>query len=299
MRNYRIYLCFILVFLLSLFISLPVAFSWGFRPHKKINHEAVYALPAPLYAFYKQNIGYITDHAPDPDKHRYTDSLEAPRHFIDVDHYGLQAFMQMPKYWKAAIEKYPKDTLQKYGTVPWEVLFWLNRLTEDFKNKNLDGILKASAYIGHYIADAHVPLHTVSNYNGQNTEQEGIHALWETAIPDMYSDRYVFSRVKSTYIKDPEAKIFDIIKNSYVQAALVFEAEKRISKDFTDETKYIPHKEASDKKEYSKEYIVAYNKALNGMVEKQMQSSVMDVAAYWYTAWVNAGQPDITGLEMK
>jgi len=294
----RKYLCFVLTFFFSLFISIPIAYSWGFHPHKKINHEAVYTLPAPLYAFYKQNIDYITEHAPDPDKHRYTDSMEAPRHYINVDHYGLDAFMQMPKYWKAAIEKYPKDTLQKYGTLPWEVLYWLNKLTEAFKAKDGNAIVKASAYIGHYIADAHVPLHTVSNYNGQNTEQEGIHALWETAIPGAYSDKYIFPHTKAMYIKDPEARIFEIIKTSYLQTPLVLEAEKQVSKDFTEDKKYVPTK-STDKKEYSKEYIAAYNKALNGMVEKQMQSSVADVAAYWYTAWVNAGQPDVSKIVVK
>ena len=35
------------------------------------------------------------------------------------------------------------------------------------------------ADLGHYLADAHVPLHT-GNYSSQRTNQTGIHALWET-----------------------------------------------------------------------------------------------------------------------
>ena len=39
-----------------------------------------------------------------------------------------------------------------------------------------------SAIIGHYVADAHVPLHAVLNYNGQLTGQTGIHNRWEDEL---------------------------------------------------------------------------------------------------------------------
>jgi hypothetical protein len=47
--------------------------------------------------------------------------------------------------------------------VPWWVQTMLGRLTNAFKEKNQARILKLSAEIGHYIADAHVPLHASSN----------------------------------------------------------------------------------------------------------------------------------------
>ncbi len=298
MRHCWKYLALFSISLLLFFISIPPAFSWGFHAHKKINHEAVYALPVALGAFYKKNIDYISTHAVDPDNHKYSDSLEAQRHFIDIDHYGPKAFDELPKYWKAAEDKYGKDTLQKYGTLPYEVLYWENKLTDAFKNKDGKEILRASAYIGHYIADAHVPLHTVANYDGQKTEQEGIHALWETAIPEAFSDKYVLRGQKATYIKDPETKIWEIIKQSYLLAPTVLSAEKQISKSFTDAQEYKQAKTPKGKRQFTDAYISAYNKALNGMVEKQMQNAVLDVAAFWYTAWVNAGQPDLSKVKM-
>jgi hypothetical protein len=45
--------------------------------------------------------------------------------------------------------------------------------------------------LGHYIGDAHVPLHTTSNYNGQKTNQHGIHGLWESRIPEQLFDERV------------------------------------------------------------------------------------------------------------
>ena len=50
-------------------------------------------------------------------------------------------------------------------------------------------------------------------------------------------------------------------------------------------------------KQYSSEFTIAYNKMLNGMVERRMRLAIASVANFWYTAWVNAGQPDLKNLK--
>ena len=57
--------------------------SWGFFAHRKINRHAVFSLPTEMMHFYKSNIDFVTTHAVDPDKRRYVDPLEGPRHFLD------------------------------------------------------------------------------------------------------------------------------------------------------------------------------------------------------------------------
>ncbi len=273
------------------------AFSLGFYAHKKINRMAVYGVPAPLAGFYKRNIEYITIHAVDPDKKKFIDSAEGPHHFINIDHYGSHPFDVLPKYWKDAAKRYSEDTLNKYGTLPWEVIYWENKLTDAFKKKDLNTILRASANIGHYVADAHVPLHTVANYNGQLTGQEGIHALWESAISEAFGDTYQHINGGAVYLKDPAATIWNILKQTYSLVPIVLIKEKEVSTHFTKSEKYLPSK--NNKIRYTPAYIAAYNRALNGMVEKQLRSSAVDVSNFWYTAWVNAGQPDVSKLRDK
>ena len=280
-----------------LFLS-PNAFSWGFYAHKKINRMAVYGVPAPLASFYKKNIEYITEHAVDPDKKKFVDSAEGPHHFINLDHYGANPFAVLPMYWNDAAKKYTEDTLNKYGTLPWEVIYWENKLTDAFKKKDLPTILRASANIGHYVADAHVPLHTVTNYNGQKTGQTGIHGLWETAIPEAFGNTYPHINGGAVYLKDPAATIWNILKQTYPLAVTVLADERDVSTRFSKSRKYVNHKNVG-KVEYTPAYIAAYNKALNGMIEKQLRSSAVDVASFWYTAWVNAGQPDLSKLRDK
>ena len=83
------YITLVVVFLIGAYcIYQPSIYSWGFFGHKKINRMAVFTLPPEMIKFYKKNIEYITEHAVDPDKRRYAVEGEAPRHYIDIDHYA-------------------------------------------------------------------------------------------------------------------------------------------------------------------------------------------------------------------
>ena len=64
-----------------------------------------------MSTFYKANIEFITEHAVSADKRRYVDSTEAPRHFLDADHYGKKPFSKIPQHWEDAVHKYTADTL--------------------------------------------------------------------------------------------------------------------------------------------------------------------------------------------
>jgi hypothetical protein len=154
-----------------------------------------------MMVLYKPNINFLTEHSVDPDKRRYAVKDEAPRHYIDIDHYGPYPYAELPHKWSDAVAKFSEDTLKAYGIVPWHVQTMLNRLTAAFKEKNFSRILKNSAEIGHYIADAHVPLHASSNHNGQLTNQKGIHAFWESRVPELLAEKeFDFFIGKATYI---------------------------------------------------------------------------------------------------
>jgi hypothetical protein len=276
--------------------SEPV-YSWGFFAHKKINRMAVFTLPEEMIGFYKTHIEYITEHAVDPDRRRYANADEAPRHYIDLDNYVIDS---LPKSWKKAVEKYTEDTLKAHGIVPWHIAVMVYRLTDAFKNENMDLILHYSADLGHYIADAHVPLHTAKNYNGQFTNQKGIHGFWESRIPELKSDGYDYWLGKAKYIEKPLDKAWAVIKESHagVDSVLKFEAE--LNSKYSPDKKYSFENRGSKLiKVYSAEYTNDYDKMLNGMVERRMRSAIITVGSLWYTAWVNAGKPDLNRFNNK
>lgn len=249
-----------------------------------------------MLLFYKPNIDFISEHATDPDKRRYAVLPEGARHYIDIDHYGEYPYSQLPHKWKDAVDKFGEDTLTTYGIVPWHIQVMLARLTNAFKEKNYSSILKNSAELGHYIADAHVPLHVCENHNGQFTDQKGIHAFWESRVPELLAEKqYDFFIGSAEYIKDPGKFIWERILESGRAADSVLKFEKKLSRQFKGDKKYAFEKRNNIFiKQYSSDYTIAYDKMLNGMVERRMRQSIFAIASFWYTAWVNAGQPDLS-----
>ena len=184
-------------------------FGWGFFGHRKINYYAIFSLPPAMIVFYKPHADYLTEHAVDPDKRRYAVAEEGPRHYLDMDHYGLFPFDSLPRRWEDAVIRFGEDSLVQHGIVPWWIMTMKRRLTAAFAEKNSGRILKISAEIGHYIADAHVPLHTSSNHNGQLTGQQGIHGFWESRIPELLADKeWNLYAGKCMYLHNPQQFIW-------------------------------------------------------------------------------------------
>jgi hypothetical protein len=274
--------------------------SWGFFGHIRINKMAVFTLPPQMIGFYKRYIDYISEHAVDPDKRRYASAGEAPRHYIDIDHYGndsIDPFEAVPRRWNDAVEKYTEDTLQAYGIVPWHISRMVYNLTDAFKEKNTERILYLSADLGHYIADSHVPLHTTENYNGQQTGQRGIHGFWESRIPELTADEYDYFVGRAVFVKSPLDLAWETVIASHSAVDSVLSFERDLNSAYPTDQKYVyENRGASVMKQYSTNYAMEYNQMLDGMVERRMRKAVISVGSLWYTAWVNAGEPDLDAL---
>jgi hypothetical protein len=281
-------------------INLP-AFCWGFYAHQKINYYAVFLLPPQMITLFKPNISFLSDHAVDPDKRRYAVPDEGPRHYIDIDHFGKYPYDSLPRKWKEAVTKYGEDSLNAFGIVPWHIQTMLARLTAAFKENNFSKIMKTSAEIGHYISDAHVPLHVNSNHNGQYTNQKGIHGFWESRVPELLAEKeFDFFIGKAEFIKNPGELIWKRILESAKAADSVLNFERELTKQFGNDKKYaFEERNGRTIRQYSAAFTIAFNKKLNGMIERRMRQSIFTIASFWYTAWVNAGQPDLKSLVNK
>ncbi|HRG51713.1 MAG TPA: zinc dependent phospholipase C family protein [Bacteroidia bacterium] len=277
--------------------------SWGTFGHEHINRAAVLALPDSMRSFFFNHIDYITQESTVPDLRKYTmlDKTETPRHYIDLEKFG--PIDSVPKSYAEATLKYKPEFLNEFGILPWYIQDMMEKLTKAFKGKRKTEILFLAADLAHYIGDAHMPLHTSINHDGQLTDQRGIHALWESRLPEMFGSYYDYHVKSAIYIKDIQKHTWDLVLNSFKLADTVLLTDRNLRATMAKEKIFKLDEKGAIKKNkfnqniFTDDYSEQYHEALNGMIEKQMRAAIICTSSYWYTAWVNAGKPDLGDLD--
>ena len=294
-----------LLLLLLSFGSVGPAHAWGFYGHRLLNRLAVYTLPPEMLPFFKANIDYLTNNATRPDSRRTVVPTEAPRHFLDVDAYGDSALTShgrgLPRAYADAIALVGgEDSLLRHGIVPWQVARMKGQLTAAFRERDTDNILRLAADMGHYVADACVPLHTTRNYNGQFTNQRGIHALWESRLPELNATSYDLLTGQAEYLDNPTEAAWLAVERAHAALDSVFTVERQLTAELTEDRKYGYEQRGHQTiRTYSREFSQAYHQRLNGQVERQLRYAARLIGAFWYTCWVDAGQPDLTEMDQQ
>ncbi|QIH37666.1 S1/P1 Nuclease [Flavobacterium sp. Sr18] len=277
--------------------------SWGVIGHERINRAAVMALPKPLQTFFYNHIDFITQESTVPDLRRnvLNDKMEPPRHYFDMENFGDVA--TFPKTMDEAKLKYDEKFLTKNGILPWHIQDLMVKLTKAFKEKRKNEILFIAGDLGHYIADGHMPLHTSDNHDGQNTNQKGIHSLWESRLPELFAKNYKFNVPQGVYLENVEKATWDMIfdTHSLVEPLLAIDKKLRTAtpenKIFVTDASWEIVKNKYGGTMYSDEYAKQLHADMNGMVQQQMRKAITVTASFWYTAWVNAGKPDLSNLD--
>ena len=282
------------------------AYGWGVYGHSKINRGAVMALPAEMGLFFYNHADFLTEEASAPDIRKYTmnDRTEFPRHFIDMENYSYTTPAAMPRTLEEARNKFGRDSVERSGTLPWTIQEVMTKLTAAMKKKNREEILFLAANLGHYMGDAHMPLHTSVNHDGQLTDQKGIHALWESQLPEQFGKNYSYY-AEAHYIENVEQETWNILDTSHKLVAELLYNDKKLRMGKPVEMLYKigangqPATNSYGAKIHSYEYAHVFHEMLAGMVESQMRSAIAETASFWYTAWVNAGKPDLSDLDPK
>jgi hypothetical protein len=187
------------------------------------------------------------------------------------------------------------DHFSEYGILPYHLVKVQRQLTDAFVAGDPDRILRICADFGHYIGDAHVPLHTTENYNGQLTGQDGIHAFWESRIPELFADdTYDFFVGKATYIEDPSSYYWNIVLESHLLVDSVLGVELDLRRTFPEDQQYCYDERLGVTiRTQCPEFAAAYQARLQGSIQERMRASIQSVGSAWYTAWVDAGSPPL------
>jgi hypothetical protein len=283
--------------------TLSTVCAWGIWGHEHVNKAAVYALPAELRPFFYNHIDFLTEESTVPDLRKYTiaDKLEPPRHYFDLEAFGKQD--SIPSQSKDAYAKYDEKFLAKNGILPWYILDIMEKLTKAFKEKRKTEILFLAGDLGHYLGDAHMPLHTTLNHDGQLTNQKGIHSYWESQLPELFGEGYNLYVGEGKYIDNVNKETWRIINASHGLVDTLLGTDRFVTIGFPADKMYIKDDNGNVIKNkwgspvHSREFAAKYHEAMHGMVENQLRLAIVAISSYWYTAWVNAGKPDLSKMD--
>ena len=221
--------------------SIPALLTgWGFSPHRHLHAKAWTQLPRELQVAWGDDPAMLVRHATSADARKHTDTLEPSRHYLDLDDVmdawpepasaaGLVG-MSWQDYRTMVTSIDSTLDPRRFGVLPWQLHWTYRKLVAlmaatDSTPVALDDVLQTAADLGHYLADAHVPLHTTGNYNGQRTNQTGIHALWETHNVEHLMASHTCDLSEALPDYDPLWTPWDILRTSHREVAHVLAAE--------------------------------------------------------------------------
>ncbi|HWL00699.1 MAG TPA: hypothetical protein VNQ55_12155, partial [Parapedobacter sp.] len=111
---------------------------------------------------------------------------------------------------------------------------------------------------------------------------------------------YDFFVGRAKYIQSPIDEAWSIVQESHALVDSVLGIEARLNDRFSADRKYgYVSRNNILIRTYSDEYSATYHDTLNGMVERRMRGAVQRIGSFWFSAWVDAGQPDVRHLPQE
>lgn len=261
--------------------------AWGFEPHRFIMDRAIALLPPELRPLFEKNRSMVVERAIDPDTWRTAGfDEEAPNHFLDLDWagYGKHPFKELPRDYTAAVAKFGAERIRENGVVPWRTEEYFGNLRRAFESYARRGpygsfdILFFAASLAHYVSDAHVPFHAVVNYDGQLTNQQGIHVRYEASLFERYRTRLTIDPKPARPITNPRDYIFDVIIEGTTLVPPILEADL---------------KAIGTRDVYDDAYFEAFFAPTKEVLERRLNESITAVAGMIAGAWEAAGKPAV------
>jgi hypothetical protein len=262
--------------------------AWGFEAHKFIAEHVIALLPPELRTFFEARRVMFVEHSIDPDLWRNVGfNDEPPRHFLDLDAYGAYPFDALPRDYDEAIRVHGEEKVRVNGQLPWRTEEIHDRLFRAFQQLKRgdapgwthDNIVFFSSVLSHYVGDAHVPFHAVVNFDGQLTNQLGIHSRFESELFSRTRHRITIAPVPQAPITKARDEMFSVLLVSTTLTAPILDADRK----------------AIGTREY---YDDAYYEAFaaggaQAILDRRINDAIASVAAAITGAWEAAGKPDM------
>lgn len=265
----------------ALLVMPETASGWGANAHKLITNKAVDTLPPELRPFFEARRSLLMESSVEPLEAMLRNPAgERRNRYIYLDRYGRFPFDNVPRDYKAAINKLTKSKLEANGVLPWQIGLYSEKLTNAFKARNWDEVRQFAALLAHYVAQAHDPFATTENFDGRLSNQTGVDQRFNSKLVDRFSLFFFILPNEAAHISDPTDHAFESCLNAHSWLEQILLADRRARRglpDYTDEY-----------------YDRLYNQA-GAILIRGVSDAATDVGSYWLTAWINAGRPQLPG----
>ena len=273
-----------LIIFVFLFLILPnPSFPWGRKGHAIINANAVSLMPAPVnsfFLFYKDSLALLVG---EPDEWKKRNPKLRNRHFIDLDMLDVFPFRNIPVSYKEALSRFGRKKLRRAGILPWAIEIHYKSLVKTFRRRKWKYVRNDLIALAHYIGDGHQPLHLTANYDGRKTNNPGIHSRYETELLERFPEKYINlpkkHLVKPTrIIKFLNRRSFNFMIQSYTQIEPINKADIRCK---------------HNRPNYNSAYFACFEKEIGSKLRTQLARAASQVSAFWFSAWIEAGKPEM------
>ncbi len=259
-------------------LALTSAYGWGQNGERLVTNKAVDTLPKEMGTFFEANRQFLVQHVTDAGDLDAKIAADEHNSYIELDHYGQFPFSALPRSYNAAVKKYGRRTLDKYGLLPWQIGLYSKKLTDALHGQDWPEAKVSAAALAHYVAAAHDPFNTTMNADGTLSDQPGVRQRFDTALVNRYQLFFFIRPNEATFIADPTDHAFEMALSAHSWLENVLLADRRAYQETN---------------EYNDAYYDRFYAQAGAVLVRQLSDAATDIGSYWMTAWINAGRPQL------
>jgi hypothetical protein len=258
---------------LGLLLLASPAAAWGPIGEQLVISRAIDTLPKPLNKFYKDHRLEMPTLAPDSKP-----EPRAPDHRFEVDRLLAFPFLDLPRTEQGLKERFGEDVSGRVGRLPWLIQESYARLLEAVRSKDKARILPESDTLARLVADLNNPLCLTENSDGQKTAQNGLWARFSERSLEAWQSRLKLSPESAVFLDNPKEYVFSIINAGYI---------------WLDNLIYQEELARRGKAGYTEIYYDDLEHRVGPITKERLSHAATDAGSYWYTAWTQAGRPEL------
>jgi hypothetical protein len=240
--------------------------------HRVVVEEAIDVLPDPIKDFYKDHRQEMPSQALEPEF-----PPRGPERRFLVDRLLPFPFKGLPRSEEALKARFGEEA-EQVGRLPWLIDDSYDRLLEAYRAEDKVAILRGSDEMAGYMVDLNTPLNLTRDFDGQETGQHGLWLRVAEKLPEAMGGDLKLDSDVANYLDKPKEYVFSVMLGSYVWA---------------DNILYLDSLARRGKSGYSAAYYDSFARRAGPIVRDRLSHAAEDAASYWYTAWTDAGRPEL------